>query len=80
MDINTENLGNIFSNLKIKKSYLILGGVVLFILFLIILTYLLITSPFILLAYVFYKFFDTLNSMHKRNKNYKFDIKNLENK
>lgn len=74
-----ENIGNIFSNLKIKKSYLIIGVSALFILTLIVLGCLVVTSPFILFGYVFYKFFDVINRMHKRNKNYKFDIKNLEN-
>jgi hypothetical protein len=70
---------NVLSNLKLKKSYIFLGITILLLLVLILLFCFVATSPLILLGFVSYRFFNLINSMHKRNKNYKFDIINLEN-
>jgi hypothetical protein len=66
-DVNSLiKLGLWFSPLIIILLIIILGFVVLI-------------SPIAVIGFIFYSLFNLINDCHRRNKNYQFDIKNIQN-
>lgn len=61
--------------IKLKTSAIIVLVFMVFILLIFLLTIILIASPIILIGYIFREIFITINELHRRNTNYKFEIK-----
>lgn len=64
---------------KLNKKSIFLIVFLFFILLIILTPILFLLSPFILLGFIFQKLFDLINNIHRRNKNFQFDLNNLQN-
>ena len=64
---------------KLNKKIILLIILLFFILLIILTPILFLLSPFILLGFIFQKLFDLINNIHRRNKNFQFDLNNLQN-
>jgi hypothetical protein len=66
---------NLVSNLKLSKTNIAFVLLGLFLLLFVVISTTIVLSPFLLIGFIFYYFFQLINKIHCRNTNFKFDTK-----